>query len=476
MSNMTQATLGKAPDPVKGEEPQSLDELYLEVRHHQVNLGAKKIHAKRMPGKFRTLKWMASSLYLFFFFGPFIRWEGGQAILFDIQNRKYHLFGLTLWPQDVWILALALLTFFLTLYAATAIVGRVFCGTFCWQTVWVDVYTWIEEKMEGSPPQRRALDSAPWSARKLAIKGGKTVIFLLLGVATGVTFTSYFVDVFSLWRDYFALRGPIEIWVTPLPFIIGTYLGVGIMREQFCFWLCPYARIQGSMQDTDTIIPAYDMKRGEPRGRLSKGDCIDCHLCVGVCPTGVDIRDGNQEGCIMCALCIDACNSVMKKVNKPEGLIRYASLEELLGHPVVPLYKRPRVIIYSVLIACTLSGIAWGLTHLGAVQLNVIHERQPLYVMMSDGGIQNKYTLKIINKSDQPLNVKIILSELPGGVLEYQDGVVHVEPGKVLPLNVTVHVPHAQVGKEAMKLEFHVVDNATGAFITETESRFIGPN
>lgn len=178
----------------------------------------------------------------------------------------------------------------------------------------------------------------------------------------------------------------------------------------------------------------------------------------------------------MCALCIDACNSVMKKVNKPEGLIRYASLEELLGHPVVPLYKRPRVIIYSVLIACTLSGIAWGLTHLGAVQLNVIHERQPLYVMMSDGGIQNKYTLKIINKSDQPLNVKIILSELPGGVLEYQDGVVHVEPGKVLPLNVTVHVPHAQVGKEAMKLEFHVVDNATGAFITETESRFIGPN
>ncbi len=476
MSNAIQTPLGKALDPVIRKGPPSLEELYQEVHTHQVNLGAKKIHAKRMPGKFRTLKWLASSIYLFFFIGPFIRWEGGQAILFDIQNRKYHLFGLTLWPQDVWILALALLTFFLSLYAATAIAGRVFCGTFCWQTVWVDVYTWIEEKMEGSPSQRRALDSAPWGARKLAVKGGKTLIFLLLGAATGVTFTSYFVDVFSLWRDYLALRGPAEIWIVPLTFTVGTYFGVGIMREQFCFWLCPYARIQGSMQDTDTIVPTYDMKRGEPRGRLKTGDCIDCHLCVGVCPTGVDIRDGNQEGCIMCALCIDACNSVMKKVGKPEGLIRYASLEEMIGHPVVPLYKRPRVIIYAVLIVSTLSGIAWGLSHLGTVQLNVIHERQPLYVTLSDGSIQNKYTLKIVNKSDHPLNIKIALSHLPGAILVYQDGVVHVEPAKVLPLNVTVHMPRAQVKDQAMKIEFHVIDNATGAFITETESRFIGPN
>lgn len=476
MSNTIQTPSGNFYDPAKGKEPLSLDELYSEVVHHQINLGAKKIHAKRMPGKFRTLKWMASSLYLFFFFGPFIRWEGAQAILFDIQNRKYHLFGFTLWPQDVWVLALALLTFFLMLYAATAVWGRVFCGTFCWQTVWVDVYTWIEEKMEGSPARRRELDNVPWGARKLAIKSGKTVIFLLLGIATGVAFTSYFVDVFSLWGDYFAFRGPIEIWVVPFTFTVGTYFGVGIMREQFCFWLCPYARIQGAMQDTDTIIPTYDVKRGEPRGRQKKGDCIDCHLCVGVCPTGIDIRDGNQEGCIMCALCIDACNSVMVKVGKPEGLIRYSSLEEMLGHPVVPPQKRPRVIIYAVLIASTLSGIAWGFTHLGAVQLNVIHERQPLYVTLSDGSIQNKYTLKIINKSDKALDVKITLSELPGAIYANQGQVVHVGPGKVLPLSVTVHVPRALVKKEAMEIEFHVIDGATGAFITETESRFIGPN
>ncbi len=476
MSTKTQTQPGSAADSVKGNKQLSLDELYQEVGHHQVNLGAKKIHAKRIPGKFRNIKWLASSLYILFFIGPFFRWQGRQAVLFNIPERQYHLFGLTLWPQDVWILSLALLTFFLVLYAATAIAGRVFCGTFCWMTVWIDVYTWIEEKMEGSPPQRRALDIAPWGARKLAIKGGKTLIFLLLGVATGVTFTAYFIDVFDLWRRYLTLRGPVEIWVAPLPFIIGTYFGVGVMREQFCFWLCPYARIQAAMQDSETIIPTYDVKRGEPRGRHKDGDCIDCHLCVGVCPTGVDIRDGMQEGCIMCALCIDACDSVMRKVDKPEGLIRYASLEEILGRPVVPMYKRPRVIVYAVFISLTLSGIVWGLTHLGAVQLNVIHERQPLYVMLSDGGVQNKYTLRIVNKSDKPLNLKFAVADLPGAVLAYQDGVVHVAPGKVLPLNATVRVPRSQVGKEAMKIEFHVLDSATGAFITETEGRFIGPN
>ncbi len=233
MSNTTHTATERASDDIKGDEPLSLDELYRESSHHQVNLGAKKIHAKRMPGKFRAFKWKVASLYLFYFIGPFIRWEGGQAILFDIQNRKYHIFGLTLWPQDIWILALALLTFFLSLYVVTAVAGRLFCGTFCWQTVWVDVYTWIEEKMEGSPAQRRALDSAPWDARKLAIKGGKTLIFLLIGVATGVTFTSYFVDVFDLWHRYFSLQGPIEIWVAPLPFIVGTYLGVGINRRRW---------------------------------------------------------------------------------------------------------------------------------------------------------------------------------------------------------------------------------------------------
>ncbi|MBI3582037.1 MAG: cytochrome c oxidase accessory protein CcoG [Nitrospinae bacterium] len=475
MSTTTQTPPGSAADSAKGNKQLSLDELYLEAGHHQVNLGAKKIHAKRIPGKFRNLKWFAASLYILFFIGPYFRWEGRQAVLFNVPERQYHLFELTLWPQDVWILSLALLTFFLALYAATAMAGRVFCGTFCWMTVWTDVYTWIEEKMEGSPPQRRALDSAPWGARKLAIKTGKTLVFLLLGVATGVTFTSYFIDAGDLWRRYLSLRGPVEIWVTPLPFVIGTYLGVGIMREQFCFWLCPYARIQSAMQDSETIIPTYDVRRGEPRGRHKDGDCIDCHLCVGVCPTGVDIRDGMQEGCIMCALCIDACNSVMRKVDKPEGLIRYGSLDEFLGLPVVPLYKRPRIIMYAILLASTLSGIVWGLTHLGAVQLNVIHERQPLYVMLSDGGVQNKYTLRIVNKSDTTLNLRFAVSDLPGAVLVSPDAAVRVAPGRVLPLNATVRMPRSRAGKGSVKVEFHVLDSATGAFITETESRFIGP-
>ncbi len=413
----------KSERPETAHDDIGLDQLYDEADYWHVNLGESKIHAKRMPGRFRRLKWMASSLYLIFFLFPYLRWGERQAILFDIPNRKSHIFGFTFWPQDYWMLSLVLLILAIGLFFATTVVGRIFCGYFCWQTVWVDIYTLIEEKLEGTPRARIALDSAPWSLRKLRIKVFKHLVFLFISAVTGVTFTSYFIDVRDLWRYYLDLEGPVYIWSVPFIFMVGSYGGVAIMREQFCFWLCPYARIQGVMIDLQTIMPTYDYNRGEERSRVGTqkdggGDCIDCSLCIAVCPTGVDIRSGLQEGCITCALCIDACDTVMKKVHRPTGLIGYRSLTELHGGRIAPWYKRGRIIVYSSIIAIALGGIIFGMTRMGGVSMTIIHERQPLFVRLSDGSIQNRYELKMVNKSDKKLFLTVNISGLKEARLE----------------------------------------------------------
>ncbi len=453
------------------------------TRYWNVNQGDEEIHAKRLPGKYRRIKWFTASLYLLFFFGPFLRWGERQAVLFDIPGRKYHVFDLTIWPQDMWMLALALITFFISLFAVTAIAGRVFCGYICWQTVWVDVFTWIEERLEGPPTSRRALSKAPWTAKKIRIKTTKHSLYLLLSLLTGITFTSYFIDVFDLWGRYFALHGPVYIWSVPLVFLVGFYVSAGLMREQICFWICPYARIQGVMVDSDTIMPTYDLHRGEPRGRFKKGsdpsqkrgDCIDCHLCVSVCPTGIDIRNGQQIECITCALCVDACNSVMKKVNKPKGLIRYMSLDELMEKPRVPLFKRGRVIVYSTVLLSAFLGIGYGLTHLGSLDLMVIHERQPLFVLLSDGSIQNKYTLKIMNKSKMDMDVKITIRGVKNAVLVIPSETLKIPGEKIIPVKVFVKARPEELEKGAVPLFFQA-ESMTGDGVKEMyKSSFIGP-
>lgn len=305
-----------------------LEDLYAETAHWHVNTGDETIHAKRMPGRFRTLKWFSMLLWALYFVGPYLQWSGRQAILFDIPNRKFYLFGATIWPQDIWMLALLLILLAMTLFGVTAVASRIWCGYFCFQTVWTDLFTWIESIIEGNPIQRRKLDAAPWTAKKVWLKVSKHTLWLLISILTGVTFVAYFTDAYALWGEYLRLDAPLVAWVVLVMFILGTYILAGFMREQVCFWLCPYARIQGVMIDDDTIMPTYDYHRGEPRGHVRKsdrqqesppGDCIDCKMCVAVCPTGVDIREGLQEGCITCGLCIDACNSIMEKVDKPRG-------------------------------------------------------------------------------------------------------------------------------------------------------------
>jgi len=463
----------------------AVDELYAEAAHWELNTGGETIHAKRIPGKWRRIKWLTNAAWLVFFLGPYLRWGDRQAVLFDIPHRQFHIFGVTILPQDFWMLSLLLLFFAILLAVVTALAGRVWCGFFCFQTVWTDVYTWIEEKLEGNPQKRRKLDKAPMSFAKARVKVIKHLLWLVIAFLTGVAFVSWFVDAYQLWADIATLSLGVVPAVTIGLFTAGTYGLAGFLREQTCFWLCPYARIQGVMVDNTTAVPTYDFHRGEPRGRVQKGakasantgDCVDCNQCVAVCPTGVDIRHGQQEGCIMCALCIDACDAVMEKLDRPPKLIRYESLDKLNGKEARAVYKRPRVWVYSAVLLAALSGISYGLASIDAIEIKVLHARQPLFVMQSDGSVQNKYTVKVLNKMTEDLSVQITASGLPGLVVVGSDEPVEASKGKVTPRTVFVRVPRENLQGESATILFRAetTDGDGNRFVSERGSVFIGP-
>jgi cytochrome c oxidase accessory protein FixG len=384
-------------------------------------------------------------------------------------------------------LSLLLLLLAMTLFAVTAVASRVFCGYFCFQTVWTDLFTWVEEKIEGNPSQRRKLDKAPWEIKKLLLKLSKHSLWLMIAILTGISFSSWFVDAFDYWHNLNHLQLPMVGWVTLAMFTAGTYILAGFLREQTCFWLCPYARIQGVMTDGQSILPTYDAKRGDPPGKIRReagsspdvqksGDCIDCYQCVQVCPTGVDIRDGQQLGCITCGLCLDACDSVMDKVGRPRGLIRYASLYEIEGYPVRKWYQNPRTIVYVNIIVLSLSGIMYGLTHLGTLKLRVIPERQPLFITESDGSIENKYEFKVLNKTDKDIYINVTAQ---GGVAGQtiigaeHSLLTHHERGS--SFTIFVKAPGANVKHEVTPIEFHIESTEDPSVSAEYSSKFNGP-
>lgn len=460
--------------------------LYHEHGEWATNLGDKTIHAKRMPGRFRTLKYITESFWLIFFFGAYLRWDGKQALLLDVNNRQFHIFSLTILPQDIWMVSLLLLLLAMTLFAVTSVASRVFCGFFCFQTSWVDLFTWIEEKIEGNPNARHKLDSAPMSAEKFRKKAIKHIIWFAVSVFTGISFTIWFEDAFVYWRNLAHFNLSMIEWATLIAFTLGTYFLAGFLREQTCLWLCPYARIQGVMADSQTIFPTYDESRGEPRGRLRRGtqaaneaklgDCIDCFQCVQVCPTGVDIRDGQQLGCITCGLCLDACDSVMDKIGRPRGLIRYASLDEMNGKPVKKLHQHPRTLVYIGIILLALIGIIYGLTHIGSMTLRVEPERQPLFVRMSDGSIQNKYNFKVLNKTDKDIHVKVIAEGgVPGQIIVDAGRQPLVHHGKSSGFSVFVKAPGDNVKQEVTPLKFIVVNTEDEKMKAEYQTVFNGP-
>ncbi len=468
----------------KQNQEKVISDLYAEAEQWHINTGEETIHAKRVPGRWRTLKWLLASSWLLFFLGPYLRWGDRQAVLFDIPNRQFHLFGATILPQDLWMLSLLLLFFAILLAVATAIAGRIYCGFFCFQTVWTDLYTWIEERLEGPPQKRRKLQQAPWDATKIRTKVIKHSLWLLIALLTGISFVAWFVDAFTLWGSLFSLTvGTTALFFIAL-FTVGTYLLAGFMREQACFWLCPYARIQGVMLDKSTTLPTYDFHRGEPRGRMlkgkpqeGKGDCVDCNQCVAVCPTGVDIRQGQQEGCIMCALCIDACDAVMEKVHLPKGLIRFESLDQLEGREERPMHRRPRVWIYSAILAISLLGIGYGLSTLDAIEVKVLHNRTPLFVPLSDGSIRNGYTIKILNKVSEDLETTLTVSGPPGIELSGAEEPIHAQNGQVSSRAVFVTIPREALTGESTPIHFQAeaIREEGTLLVSQRSSIFFGP-
>ena len=467
-------------------KPGTITGIYREFEVWQVNTGGSTIHAKRMPGFFRSIKNYTQSLYLLFFLVPYLRWNGKQAILFDITHNQFNFFSLTVLPQDIWMLSLLLLLLAMALFAATSVASRVFCGYFCFQTAWTDWFVWLEDKIEGAPHARRKLDAAPWNLEKISKKAIKHLLWMAIALFTGISFSIWFVDAYWYWGALIRFELPLVGWVTLITFFFGTYIMAGLLREQVCMWMCPYARIQGVMTDSQTILPAYDYKRGEPRGKLQRkgdtgggapqGDCIDCYQCVQVCPTGVDIRDGQQLGCITCGLCLDACDSIMDKVGKPRKLIRYASLDELEGKPVKKIYQHPRTLVYLGIILLSLGGIVYGLTHLGSMTLKVISERQPLFVRMSDGSIQNKYEFKVLNKTDKDIFVTVTAE---GGVKDQiiigAEKPLLTHHGRGTSFTIFVRAPGDNIKMEVTPIGFRIQSIDDPLIAAEYKTRFNGP-
>ncbi|QDF74365.1 MULTISPECIES: cytochrome c oxidase accessory protein CcoG [Shewanella] len=383
-----------------------------------VNLPTKpgKIHIKEQKGRYQRLRTgLNSLLILFFFLLPFIPYQGRQAILLDVERQEFHFFSLTLWPQDFTLLAWLFIIAAFALFFVTVFWGRVWCGYLCPQTSWSFAFVWIERQIEGNSNKRHALDKAPWHLEKLLKRTAKHLAWGLAALITGCGFIAYFIPANELYVQIFTLSG--SFWVSAWVwfFALCTYLNAGWMREQMCLHCCPYARFQSAMFDANTLTVSYDAARGESRGPRKRkqvtdlGDCVDCNLCVDVCPTGIDIRNGLQYECINCGACVDACDQTMDKFGYAKGLIRYASENELQGKQV-KRFSSFKFVGYGVAVLIMLSVFALDLYRHQSIDLNVIRDRQSLYREVGNGRIENSYTLKIRNKTQEDHHYLIALT------------------------------------------------------------------
>ena len=372
-----------------------------------------KIYARSVSGRFARWRWALVWLTQLLFYGlPWLSWNNRQAVLFDLAARKFHIFGLILYPQDFIYLTALLIISALSLFLFTTVAGRLWCGYACPQTVYTEIFMWIERVIEGDRARRMKLDKANWSFKKFRIKSTKQIAWILFALWTGFTFVGYFTPIRDLLLQVFTLSlGPWQtFWI--LFYGFATYGNAGFLREQVCKYMCPYARFQGVMFDKDTWVITYDPQRGEPRGARSrkstaegKGDCINCSLCVQVCPTGIDIRDGQQYECIGCAACIDACDEVMERVGSPKGLIRYDTLNGMQqGWTHKQRLRRMfrwRVLLYSTLLLTVTSVVATHILTRVPLNVDVMRDRGVLSRQTTDGRIENVYKLLITNGTEQ---------------------------------------------------------------------------
>ena len=495
-----------------------------------------KVYPREVSGRFQRLRHLAVMVLLGLYYGvAWITIDGQQAVLWDLPARKFHVFGLVFWPQDFIFLALLLVMAGLSLFFFTALAGRLWCGYACPQTVWTEIFLWMERWTEGDRAQRMKLDAAPWSRGKGVRKIGKHLLWAVFALWTGFTFVGYFTPIRDLGARLlpFAWGGYETFWV--LFYAIATWGNAGFLREQVCKYMCPYARFQSAMFDRNSLIIAYDERRGEPRGPRRKGsltsvlerargllpkadaegwvvwfarhqsaaslasgarattsvvvdvipveardkpggealgDCIDCTLCVQVCPTGIDIRNGLQYECIACGACIDACDEVMGKLGYPTGLVRYTSQNAVDGKPTRLL--RPRVLIYAILLCAIASGIAIGIATRNPLIVDVLRDRNALYRTNLDGSIENGYTLRLINTSEAPQRYRIRLVDAPAGLgINEATGLVAVGAGEVRSVGLTLRAPSGSVkGRIDVGI---AVESEDGRVSATEETRFFGP-
>lgn len=438
-----------------------------------------KIYPKRVKGKFRTIKWTVTSILLgIYFMLPWIKINGRQAVLFDIPERKFYIFNIVFWPQDVFYLSIIILFLAMGLFFFTAIAGRLWCGYACPQTVFTDIFIAIERFIEGDRRERMLLDSTPWTAKKVFEKATKHAIWLALSFATAFTFVAYFVPPLELgWRIIsWNLTAANAFWF--FLFIITTYTFFGFFKELICLVPCPYGRFQSALCDQDTLIIGYDEKRGEPRGHMKKGDvsahgdCVDCSLCVQVCPTGIDIRNGLQYECIGCAQCIDACNSVMKKVGKPEGLIRYGSLNIFSGGTTHIL--RPRLAFYASILIVLMGGLTYKIATRTPLEIDVVRNRSSLYQKTADGKIVNIYTVKALNMNQIPHRYLIKVDGIPAKLVMGSNP-IHVKAGEVYQATVSLVTDEKVTNKKVNHIAFLIEDVDNPKISARRESTFLAP-
>jgi cytochrome c oxidase accessory protein FixG len=441
-----------------------------------------KIYVKEVKGFFQRIRNVSLLVLMgMYFLFAWLTLDGQPLIHFDLPARAFHLYGMTFYPKDFFLLSGLLIICAFGLFFITTLFGRVWCGYSCPQTVWTFIFMWVEERIEGGRNKRMKLDKTPNSAGKVAKKTAKHAIWLLIALATGITFVGYFYPIRELIVDMFTLHanGWAYFWVAF--FTIATYLNAGWLREQVCLYMCPYARFQSVMFDPNTRIVSYDPNRGEPRGgrkkdadplELGLGDCIDCGQCVHVCPTGIDIRDGLQYECIGCALCIDACDDIMDKMGYPRGLIRYTTENELAGLPSKLL--RPRTFAYGVVLAFLIGTVAYTIITRVPAQMDVIRDRGALYSFNGQGHIENSYTLKIANMSEIPHTFTLSVSGLEG-IQILTNTTVIVESGENRSLPTVVDVSPEVIVESNNSIRFRAESHTDNSLIIETESRFVGP-
>jgi cytochrome c oxidase accessory protein FixG len=439
------------------------------------------IHTRSFTGRFRNLRLLGAGLLFLLFFGTaWIDWNGRQAVLWDLDNRQFHIFGATFWPQDFILLSAILIIAAFGLFFITVLAGRVWCGYACPQSVWTWVFMRVEQLTEGDRGQRIKLDAAPWSLQKILRRGAKHGLWLAVSLVTALAFVGYFTPIRQLTLDLvtFEVGATTAFWV--LFFTAATYINAGWLREKVCRDMCPYSRFQSVMFDRDTLVISYDAARGENRGPRRKdadykaeglGDCIDCTLCVQVCPTGIDIRDGLQLECIGCGACIDACDSVMDKLGYARGLVRYGSEHELAGGKT--RWLRPNLVGYAAMLALMIGAFAWALAERPLLSLDVTRDRG-LYRENALGQIENIYSLKIINKTQQARSYRLALFE-PGDFELHGPSTLNLAAGEIRDLPVSVALTAASNDAGPQHLQFEVTDQAEPDSRVTTRSTFLAP-